>query len=704
MDLKTREVLWTAVTKEIHEVAPDYVPQPEELISFYKEGKCRDRVEELIVELRTKQIGWDEEFLLVTAKGNEKWVRVICMPEVVDGKLTAVKGSIQDIHKEKMLVAALHEKNKTVSRIFDSSIDIIAVLDKKGNRKLVSNSAVAIFGYSIGELKDQCIFNMIHPEDKQATNDTLNKIKELKSISNFENRILKKDGTWVNMSWSYWWDEEFESVYTIGRDITVNKKIEEELRLSENKFRSVIENLSVGIVKHKPTAEIMLCNDAALKMLGLTKDQLIGVTAYDPMWKIIHEDGTPFIPVDHPVSIAIASQKTVHNVVMGVYRPVTKDSVWLLVNATPQFYSDGKMECVTVTFSEITEKKKMEAEMNAQLKRYRMLMHTSQDFIHILNREGKLLEWNDSFAGHLGYSEEELALMYAWDWLPAFTKETVLKTLTDVKDEGITFDVQYLLKDGSLRSMDVKLHKFLSNNEAYFYASARDITELKQKQLEIEKLNAELRELSAHMQQLIEKERAALSKTIHDEFGQKFVAINMNAELLKRKLKGENIVVSKLVDEQIDMAHDVIRASRKLFNLLYPSMLDDLGLVAALQSCCEEHLKSSGIALTLNSNVREEKFSKEIRLTLFRIFQECLTNVILYSKAIAVNVDINAVNKAVTMCINDNGIGFDTSNINTKAHHGLLVMRERAYAMNGKFTITSTIGKGTTVEVVLPIL
>ncbi len=591
MDLKTNRIEWTSIARQIHAAALDYEPVLENVLQFFKEGTHRNRLVQLIEELKHSHTGWDEEFLSITEGGNEKWLRVMGMPETVDGELVAIKGFIQDIHKKKILESALVEQGA---------------------------------------------------------------------------------------------------------------KTEAGIRFNENRFRLIIENLNVGIVKHTPTTEIIICNKAALSMLGLTKDQLLGLTSYDPRWNVIHEDGTDFPAAAHPVSVAIATQKAVSNVVMGVFRPVTNDRVWLLVNAKPQFFDDGTMECITVTFADITEKKKIEAQLSSQLERYRMLMQTSQDAIHILDGGGKLLEWNSAFAKHLGYREEEIADLHVWNWDILYDKNKTIQKIQSVEGEGISFETKHQLKNGAIKEVEIKLHKFGSNGMDFFYASARDISELKQKQQEVEKLNEELREFSVHLQQMIEKERADLAKKIHDEFSQKFVAINMNAELVKRKLGDENETVKKLMSEQIGMVHDVIRSSRTLFNLLYPTMLEDLGLADTIRACCEEHLQASGIRLVLDAQIVNEKLSRETSLALFRIFQESLNNVLQYANATEVHTSIYIENDSVVMKIDDNGIGFDSTIVNTKEQHGLLIMRERAYAMKGKFEINALPGKGTVVMVRLP--
>ncbi|PKL15298.1 MAG: hypothetical protein CVV49_21555, partial [Spirochaetae bacterium HGW-Spirochaetae-5] len=125
------------------------------------------------------------------------------------------------------------------------------------------------------------------------------------------------------------------------------------LRDSEEKFRTLVRDMQVGVVIQGPDAEVLMSNPKALELLGLTEEQLLGKTSFDPDWNIIHEDGSPFLLETLPVPEAIASRQAIHDVVMGVYRPVSGDRVWLIVDAEPQLYNDGSIRHVVCTLIDI---------------------------------------------------------------------------------------------------------------------------------------------------------------------------------------------------------------------------------------------------------------------------------------------------------------------------------------------------------------
>jgi PAS domain S-box-containing protein len=125
-------------------------------------------------------------------------------------------------------------------------------------------------------------------------------------------------------------------------------------------YRTLTEHLQVGVLLQGPDAEMLTSNPRALELLGLTQDQLLGRSSFDPSWNVIHEDGTPFPGPTHPVPQAIATRRPVRGVVMGVHRPTTSDRVWLLVDAIPELESGGDVRQVVCTFTDITDRKRVE--------------------------------------------------------------------------------------------------------------------------------------------------------------------------------------------------------------------------------------------------------------------------------------------------------------------------------------------------------
>lgn len=165
-------------------------------------------------------------------------------------------------------------------------------------------------------------------------------------------------------------DGSFKMMIGFSVNITESKKIQEEILKSRQLTASILQNVAVGILVQGPQSEILENNIAACEMLGLTEDQLHGKTSFDAQWKVIHIDGSPFQPDEHPVPQAIAKLKPINNIVMGVHRPTHNDLVWLLVDAIPVFGDLNELLYVICSFNDITAQKKAEDSLKISNERF----------------------------------------------------------------------------------------------------------------------------------------------------------------------------------------------------------------------------------------------------------------------------------------------------------------------------------------------
>jgi len=164
-------------------------------------------------------------------------------------------------------------------------------------------------------------------------------------------------------------DESNKVISLVGvhTDISKNKTDEQVLRESEEKNRRLIQNLHSGIVVHAPDTHIIMSNDRASELLGLTQDQMMGKSAIDPAWKFIRSDKSTMPLAEYPVNQVIAKLAPIRDQVVGIYRPVTNDVVWGQVSAFPEFDNQGELVQVVVTFVDITELTKTKEKIQQQL-------------------------------------------------------------------------------------------------------------------------------------------------------------------------------------------------------------------------------------------------------------------------------------------------------------------------------------------------
>lgn len=286
------------------------------------------------------------------------------------GERIAIIGTGKDISERKEAEEQLQKSELFYRNLVAHSPDGVLVTDVNGKIRFASPSITGILGYTIDELVGKTTFDFAHPEDRPVTVSAFkDKLAGDQQIKFIRVRLRKKTGEWI-------WciirgqnlinDPYVNGMIVYFYDNTLRKETEDRLREREEYFRNLIYNLKQGVILQNEKEEMILCNRAALEMLGVTEDQLLRKKASDPGWNVIHEDGQHFPENTHPIPLAIQTKKPVRDVVMGVYRPVTGDRVWLLINAEPILDNDDKIINVICSFTDITEQKRLSQELIEQ--------------------------------------------------------------------------------------------------------------------------------------------------------------------------------------------------------------------------------------------------------------------------------------------------------------------------------------------------
>ncbi|HEY1950027.1 MAG TPA: ATP-binding protein [Bryobacteraceae bacterium] len=210
---------------------------------------------------------------------------------------------------------------------------------------------------------------------------------------------------------------------------------------------------------------------------------------------------------------------------------------------------------------------------------------------------------------------------------------------------------------------------------------------------------ASLRNLSAKMVRVQEEERRALSRELHDETGQSFSAILLEAEnLLDMEHQAE--LLPHLASIR-DLAQKGLREARNMALLLRPSMLDDFGLVPALNWQAKETMKRTGLRVQLSAADLPEDLPEEHKSCIYRIVQEALNNVARHAQACTVQISLQRDAEELTLSVQDDGTGFDAQRVRGL---GLLGMEERVHHLGGVFAIDSRSGRGTLLKINLPLV
>ena len=229
-----------------------------------------------------------------------------------------------------------------------------------------------------------------------------------------------------------------------------------------------------------------------------------------------------------------------------------------------------------------------------------------------------------------------------------------------------------------------------------------DDTQARLAQLEIERSREELRSLSRHLQSIREEEKARIAREVHDELGSTLTALKMDLDWLAEHLSGAPAPVAQKRAEIGKLLDTAVAATRRIVTDLRPSILDDLGLSAALRWQAAEFRKHTGTRVLVDTPPSDHGISREAALTLFRIFQETLTNVARHARATEVAVNLAITDTALVLQIRDNGIGLSDEDLRKPTSHGIRGMRERAQQLNGDVSVSGSSGAGTTIVISVP--
>ena len=229
-----------------------------------------------------------------------------------------------------------------------------------------------------------------------------------------------------------------------------------------------------------------------------------------------------------------------------------------------------------------------------------------------------------------------------------------------------------------------------------------DDTQSRLAQLEIERSREELRALSRHLQTVREEEKARIAREVHDELGSTLTALKIDLDWLAEHLEGAPAAVAQKRLAMDKLLETAVAATRRIVTDLRPSILDDLGLSAALRWQAAEFRKHTSVRVNVETPPSDQGISRDAALTLFRIFQETLTNVARHAKATEVSVSLAATDAAFVLQIRDNGVGVSNDDLRKPTSHGIRGMRERAQQLGGDVSVSGTPGAGTTVVISVP--
>lgn len=301
-----------------------------------------------------------------------------------------------------------------------------------------------------------------------------------------------------------------------------------------------------------------------------------------------------------------------------------------------------------------------------------------------------------------------------WRWIHSISRGTVDKEGRAEYVNGLMVDVteQKKMEEKLQRSYD-EMERRVEERTAELTKINRElhaeITERKELYSALRESEKTLRHMSTHLIQAQEKERKRVAMELHDELGQALSLLKLKIGSIKKALPQDQTELKNECKEISDYVVQMVENVRRLSRDLSPRIIEDLGLSSALQWLAESSARHMNIELLFEMDDIDSLLSPEAQITLYRIFQEAITNIVKYAKAtrIWISTRKGKIKNILTFILKDNGVGFDleyfVEHVSTEKGLGLAAMNERAKMLGGSFEISSQKGIGTTITISVPI-
>jgi PAS domain S-box-containing protein len=478
------------------------------------------------------------------------------------------------------------------------------------------------------------------------------------------------------------------------------EKLGTKLLQSEERWTATLGSIGEAVIATDSEGRVTFLNPIAASLTGWQPEEALNQPIGNVLRLINEKSG---MTADNEV-LRVLREKQVLSVANHVDL-VTRDGREIAVehSAAPILAGKGKVIGVVLIFRDVAARRQEQIETAEQA----ALLELTQDSVFVIDLEGRVLFWSRGAEAMLGYTKAQAAGKIAHDLLCTEFPQPFAEIRAELMRVGHwEGDLIKTAQDG--RRVVVAGRWALQwgkrDQAPRVLVVNSDITERKQSEESLVLQKEQLRALAERLQWVREEDRKRVARDLHDQIGQILTAIKMDMMWMTRHLPESEGAVLSRIKESIQLINDGVKAVRAICSGLRPGILDDLGLAAAIEWQASEFASRNGVLCQVTVPPVDLHLDGDRATATFRIFQECLTNVIRHAKAKSVRIDLCQEEENILLVVEDDGIGFHESGFSS-AHGslGLLGMKERAQFCGGDVQISSFPGKGTTVTVRVPV-
>jgi PAS domain S-box-containing protein len=597
----------------------------------------------------------------------------------------------------------LRKEKEILEKIFDNIPVLIGFVGEDGRVKLVNPEWERTMGWTLKELQEQGvdIFAEAYP-DLPYRQEVLDFVAAATGQW-VDLKIRVRDGRVIDAACAVVHLSDGTKI-AIAQDITVRKRAEDALRRSEDHLRLVIDTIPTMAWSLQPDGAIDFVNQRWMDYTGLSLEQAIA----EPT-RTMHPDDLSGAMAEWGAHMA-AEQPFEDEIRL---RRADGEYHWFLVRTDPLRDEQGKLVKWYGVSTDIEDLKRADAALKESQRR----LEEAQRIAHVghwdRDLETRRITWSEEIYRILGLPLERDSPRSEWLELVHPEDRPRLSLLIQEAERGIRrLDTEFRIvrPNGEVRFLHSQGDVIRDERDrpVHMFGTAQDITERKRAEEQLKATTEQLRSLSARLQSAREQEGIRIARELHDELGATMSSLRWNLEEVVEVISDSTdlshiVDLTKRIEAMIELTDTTLNVVRRIASELRPIALDELGLSEAIEWQGQQFQRRTGIVVRCDCDQESVKLSGESSTAVFRIFQEALTNILRHAQATAVQIQWKRENGESILTIGDNGRGITDDEKLGQRTLGLLGMRERAHLIGGKIEITGSEGKGTVVNVRIPI-
>jgi PAS domain S-box-containing protein len=370
----------------------------------------------------------------------------------------------------------------------------------------------------------------------------------------------------------------------------------------------------------------------------------------------------------------------------------------------------GHADSVLVTLIDVTDRRRAEQALREMQRHLEAVLDYSPSVIFIKDWEGRHILINRHFANLNGIRIEDVIGKTDYDIFPREVADTLRQNDLDVLQGGRPCEIEEIVPhaDGLHTYISTKFPLRDADGNCYAVCGiATDITERKRAENELRASREELRQLADRVLVAREEEATRIARELHDELSQALTSILLDLSFLEETCFDDRVADRQMllprIRSAIKLASSTIDDVRRIATELRPALLDDFGLVAAIEWQSQQFEQRTGIHCEVRTSLRRHQLPSRPSTALFRILQEALINVARHAGASKVSVSLAEADGCVHLTIEDDGRGITEVEQTSTRSLGLASMRERSRLLGGETRISGLPGVGTTIRVSIPL-